>query len=62
MLEILLNTQEQSDRSVLCNNFVIQKAISKTSAKTNGIERFNCTLRPIVSRLIKETLSSSKKL
>ncbi|WP_442948088.1 IS1 family transposase [Nostoc sp.] len=61
-LKILLNSKEQSDRSVLCNNFVIEKAVSKTSAKTNGIERFNCTLGHRVSRLIRETLSFSQKL
>ena len=38
------------------------KAVSKTSGKTNGIERFNCTLRQRVSRLVRETLSFSKKL
>ncbi len=38
------------------------KAVSKTSGKTNVIERFNCTLRPRVSRLVRETLSFPKKL
>ncbi len=38
------------------------EAVSKTSGKTNGIERFNCTLRQRVSRLVRETLSFSKKL
>lgn len=38
------------------------KAVSKTSGKTNAIERFNCTLRQRVSRLVRETLSFSKKL
>ena len=37
-------------------------AVSKTSGKTNGIERFNCTLRQRVSRLVRKTLSFSKKL
>ncbi len=36
--------------------------VSKTSGKTNGIERFNCTLRQRVSRLVRKTLSCSKKL
>ncbi len=36
--------------------------VSKTSGKTNGIERFNCTLRQRVSRLVRKTLSFSKKL
>lgn len=38
------------------------KAVSKTSGKTNGIERFNCTLRQRVSRLVRKTLSFSKKI
>lgn len=37
-------------------------AVNKTSGKTNGIERFNCTLRQRVSRLVRKTLSFSKKL
>jgi len=38
------------------------KAISKLARKTNHIERFNNTLRQRVSRLVRETLSFSKKL
>lgn len=38
------------------------RAISKLARKTNHIERFNCTLRPRVSRLVRATLSFSKKL
>ncbi len=38
------------------------KAITKKARKTNHIERFNNTLRQRVSRLVRETLSSSKKL
>ncbi len=38
------------------------KAISKLARKTNHIERFNDTLRQRVSRLVRETLSFSKKL
>ena len=34
----------------------------KESALTNGVERFNCTLRQRVSRLVRKTLSFSKKL
>ena len=37
-------------------------AVSKTSGKTNAIERFNCTLRQRVARLVRKTLSFSKKL
>lgn len=38
------------------------RAISKRARKTNHVERFNCTLRPRVSRLVRATLSFSKKL
>lgn len=38
------------------------KAVSKKSGKTNHIERFNNTLRQRISRLVRETLSFSKKL
>jgi IS1 family transposase len=38
------------------------RAISKLAHKTNHVERFNCTLRQRVSRLVRATLSFSKKL
>ena len=38
------------------------KAVGKESGKTNYIERFNCTMRQRVSRLVRKTLSFSKKL
>jgi insertion element IS1 protein InsB len=38
------------------------RAVNKKSGKTNLIERFNCTLRQRVSRLVRDTLSFSKKL
>lgn len=38
------------------------RAVGKNSGKTNLIERFNCTLRQRVSRLVRDTLSFSKKL
>jgi len=38
------------------------QAITKQARKTNHIERFNNTLRPRVSRLVRETLSFSKTL
>ena len=38
------------------------KAVGKETGKTNYIERFNCTLRQRVSRLVRKTLSFSKKL
>ena len=38
------------------------RAICKLARKTNHIERFNNTLRQRVSRLVRETLSFSKKL
>jgi len=34
----------------------------KNSGRTSGIERFNCTLRQRCSRLVRKTLSFSKKL
>ncbi len=38
------------------------KAVAKQSGKTNHIERFNCTLRQRVSRLVRKMLSFSKKI
>lgn len=38
------------------------RAVGKETGKTNHIERFNCTLRQRVSRLVRKTLSFSKKL
>ncbi|MCP3653285.1 MAG: IS1 family transposase, partial [Herbaspirillum sp.] len=37
-------------------------AVGKESGKTNHIERFNLTLRQRVSRLVRKTLSFSKKI
>ena len=37
-------------------------AISKLVRMTNHVQRFNCTLRQRVSRLVRSTLSFSKKL
>lgn len=38
------------------------RAVNKQSGKVNHIERFNCTLRQRVSRLVRKALSFSKKL
>jgi IS1 family transposase len=38
------------------------KAVNKSSGKTSYIERFNNTLRQRVSRLVRKTLSFSKKI
>ena len=38
------------------------KAVGKESGKTSYIERFNLTLRQRVSRLVRKTLSFSKKI
>ena len=38
------------------------QAVGKETGKTNAIERFNCTMRQRVSRLVRKTLSFSKKL
>ena len=37
-------------------------AVGKESGKTSHIERFNCTVRQRVSRLVRKTLSFSKKV
>lgn len=37
-------------------------AVGKETGKTSYIERFNCTMRQRVSRLVRKTLSFSKKL
>ncbi len=42
-----------AERHVVCG---------KESGLTSGVERFNCTLRQRVSRLVRKTLSFSKKL
>jgi IS1 family transposase len=38
------------------------RAVGSESGLTNLIERFNCTLRQRISRLVRKTLSFSKKL
>ena len=38
------------------------RAVGKETGKTNYIERLNCTLRQRISRLVRSTLSFSKKL
>ena len=38
------------------------KAVGKETGKTSYIERFNCTMRQRVARLVRKTLSFSKKL
>ena len=38
------------------------KASGKESGKTSHIERFNCTMRQRISRLVRKTLSFSKKI
>lgn len=50
----------QAYQSVLPENR--HHAVGKESGKTNHIERFNCTLRQRLSRLVRKTLSFSKKL
>jgi IS1 family transposase len=37
------------------------RAVGKETGKTNYIERFNCTMRQRISRLVRKTLSFSKK-
>jgi insertion element IS1 protein InsB len=38
------------------------RAVGKDTGKTNHIERFNNTLRQRISRLVRQTLSFSKKI
>lgn len=38
------------------------RAVGKETGQTNYIERFNCTLRQRVSRLVRKTLSFSQKV
>ena len=38
------------------------RSVGKETGKTSHIERFNCTLRQRISRLVRKTLSFSKKL
>ena len=38
------------------------KSVGKGTGLTNRIERFNCTMRQRISRLVRQTLSFSKKL
>ena len=38
------------------------KSVGKETGQTNRIERFNCTMRQRISRLVRKTLSFSKKL
>jgi IS1 family transposase/transposase-like protein len=38
------------------------RAVGKETGQTNHIERFNCTLRQRISRLVRKALSFSKKL
>ena len=39
-----------------------QKSVSQDTGKTNSLERFNNTMRSRISRLVKKTLSFSKKI
>lgn len=50
----------QAYRAIFYANTLYQ--VGKESGQTNHIERFNNTLRQRVSRLVRKTLSFSKKL
>ena len=50
----------EADDTVLPNKR--HRAVGKDNDQTNRIERFNCTLRQRISRLVRKTLSFSKKL
>jgi insertion element IS1 protein InsB len=54
-----------TDQYVVCEGVIPaaqHQAIHKLARKTNHVERFNNTLRQRVARLVRETLSFSKKL
>ena len=42
--------------------FQSHKSVAKGTGLTKRIERFNCTMRQRISRLVRSTLSFSKKL
>lgn len=46
----------------LCFSQKRHHAVGKETGKTSYIECFNCTMRQRVSRLVRKTLSFSKKL
>ncbi len=64
--ESMVNVLSAIQTFVLSYGIVFPKkrhqAVSKDSGKTNYIERFNNTMRQRRSRLVKKTLSFSKKL
>jgi IS1 family transposase len=54
-----------TDHYIVCKGVIPlaqHRAISKLARTTNHVERFNCTLRQRVSRLVRSTLSFSKNL
>ncbi len=57
---IFYTDQYESYESVISTEQ--HRAVTKASGQTNHIERFNCTLRQRVSRLVRKALSFSKKL
>lgn len=50
---------EAYDRVIPANR---HRPVGKETGKTSHIERFNCTLRQRISRLVRKALSFSKKL
>jgi len=64
--ESIVNVLSAIQTFVLSYGIVFPKkrhqAVSKDSGKTNYIERFNTTMRQRRSRLVRKTLSFSKKL
>jgi insertion element IS1 protein InsB len=55
----------QTDGYEVYKNFISEnqhRPLSKIFGETNHIERFNCTLRQRVSRLVRKALSFSKKI
>jgi DNA-directed RNA polymerase subunit RPC12/RpoP len=56
--QFVLNPQNK----VIAQETKTLQAVEKDTEQTNYVERFNCTLRQRVSRLVRKTFSFSKKL
>jgi hypothetical protein len=48
--------------TLLCSWISVTRRLGKETGKTSSIERFNGTMRQRVSRLVRKTLSFSKRL
>ena len=57
---VFYTDQDEGDPSII--PAIQQRAIAKHFCRTHHLERLNCTLRQRLSRLVRATLSFSKKL